>query len=94
MGYPKRIEEAVDFFRRRLTDDRRQVGDLHYKIGNAFHALRNEQEAKRAFEAALVDPALAASPELAALVHKTLSLVTSYSATMNRQWSTTTKRCG
>jgi len=70
--HPERIEEAISFFRTRLADDRRQVGDLHYTIGNAFHALRNEQEAKRAFEAALADPALAASPELAAQVHKNL----------------------
>lgn len=69
---PERIEEAISFFRTRLTDGRPQVGDLHYTIGNAFHALRNEQEAKRAFEAALTDPALAASPELAAQVHKNL----------------------
>jgi len=70
--HPERIEEAIRFFRTRLTDDRHQVGDLHYTIGNAFHALHNEQEAKRAFEAALADPALAASPELAAQVHKNL----------------------
>lgn len=36
-------------------------------IGNVFHSLRNEQEAKRALEAALAD-----SPELAAQVHKNL----------------------
>jgi hypothetical protein len=70
--HPERIEEAISFFRTRLTDGCPQVGDLHYTIGNAFHALRHEQEAKRAFEAALTDPALAASPELAAQVHKNL----------------------
>ncbi len=70
--HPERIEEAISFFRKRLADERHQVGALHYTIGNAFHALRNEQEAKRAFEAALADPALAASPELAAQVHKNL----------------------
>jgi len=71
--HPKRIEEAVRFFRMRLGDDRRRlVGDLHYTIGNAFHALRDEQEAKRAFEAALADPALAALPDMAAQVHKNL----------------------
>jgi len=70
--HPERIEEAISFFQTRLTDDRNQVGDLHYTIGNAFHALRNEQEAKRAFEAALSDPALTASPRLAAQVYKNL----------------------
>lgn len=70
--HPERIKEAISFFQTKLADDRRQIGDLHYTIGNAFHALRNEQEAKRSFEAALADPALAASPELAAQVHKNL----------------------
>lgn len=70
--HPKRIEEAISFFRTRLADDRHQVGDLHYTIGNAFLALRNEQEAKHAFEVALADPALATSPEVAAQVHKNL----------------------
>lgn len=70
--HPERIEEAIGFFRMRLADDHSQRGDLHYTIGNAFHALCNEQEAKRAFEAALADPALAASTELAAQIHKNL----------------------
>jgi tetratricopeptide (TPR) repeat protein len=70
--HPKRIEEAISFFRTMLADDRRQVGGFHYTIGNAFHALRKEEEAKRAFEAALADPELAASPNLAAQVHKNL----------------------
>ncbi|WP_442807620.1 DUF4365 domain-containing protein [Trinickia soli] len=70
--HPEKIEEAIRFFRTRLADDRYQIGDLHYTIGNAFHALRNEQEAKRAFEAALADPALAATSELAAQIHKNL----------------------
>ncbi|MGC5802687.1 tetratricopeptide repeat protein [Ralstonia pseudosolanacearum] len=70
--HPERIENAIGFFRTRLANDRQQVGDLHYAIGNAFHALRNEQEAKRAYEAALADPVLATSPELAAQVHKNL----------------------
>lgn len=70
--HPERIEEAISFFRTRLAEDSLERSDLHYTIGNAFHALRNEQEAKRAFEAALADPALAATPDLAALVHKNL----------------------
>jgi tetratricopeptide (TPR) repeat protein len=70
--HPERIEEAISFLRKKLADNRRQVADLHYTIGNAYHALRNLQEAKRAFEAALDDPTLAAFPELAAQIHKNL----------------------
>lgn len=70
--HPERIKDAIGFFQKKLADDRHQAGDLHYTIGNAFHALRNEQEAKRAFEAALADPTLAASQQLAARVHKNL----------------------
>lgn len=70
--HPERIEEAIPFFRTRLADDRQHKGNLHYTIGNAFHALGNEEEARRAFEAALADPALAAAPELAAQLHKNL----------------------
>ena len=70
--HPERIEEAISFFQSRLASDRPTVGGVHYTIGNAFHALRNEEEAKRAFEAALADPELAAFPDLAAQVHKNL----------------------
>ncbi|CAD6562901.1 hypothetical protein LMG24235_08143 [Paraburkholderia sabiae] len=70
--HPERIEEAIRFFRARLSDGRHRVSALHYTIGNAFHALHNEQEAKCAFEAALAAPALAADPELAAQIHKNL----------------------
>jgi len=70
--HTERIEEAISFFRMRLADDRHRVCDLQYTIGNAFHALRNEQEALRAFDAALADPALTASSELAAQIHKNL----------------------
>lgn len=71
-GHPERIEEAICFFRTRLADDHRLVGDLYYTIGNAFHALRNEKEAERAFGSALADPVLSASPDLAAQVHQNL----------------------
>ncbi|MCD9122758.1 tetratricopeptide repeat protein [Cupriavidus sp. UGS-1] len=70
--HPERIKEAIRYFRTKLADDRYHVGDLHYTIGNAFHAIGDEQEALRAFTAALVDPALASSPELAAQVHQNL----------------------
>jgi hypothetical protein len=39
--HPERIKEAISFFEMKLADDRHQVSDLHYTIGNAFHALRN-----------------------------------------------------
>jgi len=70
--HPERIKDAVTFFRAKLTDDSQHIGALYYTIGNAFHALRDEPEAKRAYEAALADPALAALPALGAQVHKNL----------------------
>lgn len=70
--HPQRIKDAIGFFRARLDGSRYQLGTVHYTIGNAFHALRDEQEAKRAFEAALEDPALGRLPELAAQIHKNL----------------------
>jgi tetratricopeptide (TPR) repeat protein len=70
--HPERIEEAIKFFQMRLLGERYQIGSLHYTIGNAFHALRNEQKAKCAYEAAIADPAVAASPELAAQAYKNL----------------------
>ena len=56
-----RIEEAIRFFGTRLADGHRDPADLHYTIGNAFHALRNEEGAKRAFEAALAEPSIRAN---------------------------------
>lgn len=70
--HPQRIKDAIGFFRARLDRSRYQLGTVHYTIGNAFHALREEQEAKRAFEAALEDPALGRLPGLAAQIHKNL----------------------
>lgn len=70
--HPQRIEEAISFFRARLDGSRFHLATMHYAIGNAFHALRDEQEAKRAFEAALADPALGCLPGLAAQIHKNL----------------------
>ena len=67
---PQRIKDAIGFFRARLDGSRYQLGTVHYTIGNAFHALRDEQGAKRAFKAALQDPALGRLPELAAQIHK------------------------
>ena len=70
--YPERINEAIRFFKSKLTGDHHITGGLHYTIGNAFHALHNEQEAKRSYDSALADPALASNRELAAQVHKNL----------------------
>ncbi len=68
----QRIEEAISFFRARLDGSRYHLATVHYTIGNAFHALRDEQEAKLAFEAALADPTLGHLPGLAAQIHKNL----------------------
>ncbi len=70
--HPERIEAAINFFRARLVDCSHRICDLHFTIGNACHALGNEQAAKNAFDAALADPELAASPAIAAQVHKNL----------------------
>jgi len=70
--HPQRIEEAVGYFRSKLDCGRYQVGSLHYTIGNAFSALGDEKSAKLAYEAALSDPALRETADLAAQVHKNL----------------------
>jgi tetratricopeptide (TPR) repeat protein len=70
--FPKRIEEGIDFFRSRLGGRRFQAGTLHYTMGNAFSALNDDEQAKTAYQAALADPALIATPKLAAQIHKNL----------------------
>lgn len=70
--HPERIQDAISFFQSRLADDQDSIGGLHYTIGNAFHALHNEEEAKRCYDAALSHPMLASNPNLAAQVHKNL----------------------
>ncbi|HTQ12534.1 MAG TPA: tetratricopeptide repeat protein [Rhizomicrobium sp.] len=70
--HPRRIEEAIGYFRSKLDGGRYQAGSLHYTIGNAFSALGDEQSAKLAYEAALTDPAFVDSPDLAAQCHKNL----------------------
>jgi tetratricopeptide (TPR) repeat protein len=70
--HPERIEAAIPFFRVRLNcADHNAIG-LHYTIGNAHHALSDEQEAKRAFEAELAGSLIDSAPDLAAQVHKNL----------------------
>jgi tetratricopeptide (TPR) repeat protein len=69
---PKRIEEAIGYFRSKLNGGRYQIGSMHYTIGNAFSALGDEQSAKLAYEAALADPAFSETPDLAAQGHKNL----------------------
>jgi tetratricopeptide (TPR) repeat protein len=70
--HPARIEGAVSHFRAKLDGGRYQAGSLHYTIGNAFSALRDEASAKLAYEAALDDPAFTKSPGLAAQGRKNL----------------------
>lgn len=70
--HPKRIEEAIGYFRSKLDSGRYQIGSMHYTIGNAFSALGDEQSAKLAYEAALADPAFSETPDLAAQGHKNL----------------------
>lgn len=70
--HPRRIEEAIDYFRSKLDSGRYQVSSLHYTIGNACSVLGDEQSAKLAYEAALADPACNEDPDLAAQVHKNL----------------------
>jgi tetratricopeptide (TPR) repeat protein len=70
--HPRRIEDGIAFFRSRLGGDRFQDGSLQYTIANAFAALRDDEQAKTAYQAALADPAVLATPDLAAQVHKNL----------------------
>jgi tetratricopeptide (TPR) repeat protein len=70
--HPCRIEDGIAFFRSRLGGDRSQDGSLHYTVANAFTALRDDEQAKAAYQAALADPAVLATPDLAAQVHKNL----------------------
>ncbi|MCV0370557.1 tetratricopeptide repeat protein [Filomicrobium sp.] len=67
-----RIEDAEKYFRNQLDLGRYERGSLHYTIGNAFSALGQEEDAKAAYEAALIDPAFANTPDLASQGHKNL----------------------
>jgi tetratricopeptide (TPR) repeat protein len=70
--HPRRIEDGIGFFRSRLGGGGFQDGPLHYTVANAFTALRDDEQAKTAYQAALADPAVLSTPELAAQVHKNL----------------------
>ena len=69
---PGRIEDGLTYFTSRLETGRHQVGSLHYTIGNGLSALGREDEAKEAYESALVDPAFANTPGSAAQCYKNL----------------------
>ena len=69
---PRRIEDGIAFFRSRFGNARFQAGSLHYTVANAFSALHDDEQAKTAYQAALADPAVLATPALAAQVHKNL----------------------
>jgi tetratricopeptide (TPR) repeat protein len=70
--HPKRIEDALVFFQSRQGKPPFQAAGLHYTIGNAFSALRREEQAKTAYQAALADADTAGAPDFAAQVHKNL----------------------
>lgn len=70
--FPNRLADAITFFRSRLGGDNYLKGTIHYTIGNAYSALRDNEQAKIACEAALEDSVLMATPDLAAQVHKNL----------------------
>lgn len=70
--HPGRIEDGIAFFRSRIGTGRFEDGSLLYTVANALTALRDDQEAKSAYQAALTDPAVVATPGLAAQVHKNL----------------------
>lgn len=67
-----RIEVAICHFRSKLDGGRYQPGSLHYTIGNGLSALGRQDDARRAYEAALKDQAFMSAPEMAAQVHKNL----------------------
>ena len=46
--HPERIEAAISFFRDRLPAAANSAVGLHYSIGNAFHTLGREEEARGA----------------------------------------------
>ena len=68
--FPDRIRDAIAFFRLRLNGNRYLEGTLRYTLGNAFSALRDNEQAKIEYEAALEDTLLLATSDLAAQVHK------------------------
>lgn len=70
--HPGRVENGIAFFRSRLGGDHFEDGTLHYTVANAFAALRDDEPAKAAYQAALADPAVLATPDLAAQVHMNL----------------------
>lgn len=70
--FPERIQGAIGHFRSKLEGGLYQPCSLHYTIGNAFSGLGDEEAAKRAYQAALSDPALPHLPVLAAQIHKNL----------------------
>lgn len=70
--FRERIEAAVTFFQSRIGKPGFQPGGLHYTIGNAFSALRDEKQAKLFYQEALTDPDTHDALEFAAQVHKNL----------------------
>jgi tetratricopeptide (TPR) repeat protein len=74
--FPERIEAALAHYKNKLGTGRYERGSLYYTIGNAHSALGREDDARVAYEAALLQSAFANSPDLASQGHKNLG--TSY----------------
>lgn len=72
IGSVKRIEEGIAYFTSKLGFGLYQSGGLHYSIGNGFSALGHEEEAAKAYEAALEHLAGEDSIQLMAECYKNL----------------------
>lgn len=70
--HPERIVEGIAFFQRQLDSGHPQAAGLHYTIGNAYSAIRDDEHARLAFQTALADPSVVGVPELAAQIHMNL----------------------
>lgn len=71
-AFPERLLAAVAYFRARIDGGVHHPANLLYTIGNAFSALGDEEQAKSAYLAALLDPAITEHPELMAQAYKNL----------------------
>lgn len=70
--FGERINDGIAHLKSKLEGGLYQPSSLHYSMGNGFSALGDEEQAKRAYLAALADPALPHLPGLAAQIHKNL----------------------
>lgn len=68
----KRVEDALAHFKKELCGKRLERGSVYFTIGNAYSALDQEEDAKVAYMAALLEPNTINSPNLACQVYKNL----------------------